>query len=93
MLTGHYNLRGSAMLLMAANFLQRDANKVIETGDQLILTISECVEMIATAKRADPINLTLILWYTDRHYSAYVHCTLPGPHDSGVLADDGLAEG
>ncbi|TDH67013.1 hypothetical protein CCR75_000057 [Bremia lactucae] len=113
----HYNWGGSAMLLTAANFLQRDyvigqpsdiphpwncclyrpssmskAKKVIETGEQLILTVSECVEMIATAERADPINFPLTLRYIDRHYSAYIHCTLPGPHDSGVLADDGSSE-
>ncbi|TDH67160.1 uncharacterized protein CCR75_009301 [Bremia lactucae] len=68
------------------------ANNVIETGEQLILTVSACVEMIATAKRADPINFPLILRYTDRHCLFYVHCTLPGPHDSGVSADDGSGE-
>ena len=68
------------------------ANRVIETGEQLILTVSECVERIATAKRANPSHFPLILRYTDRHYSAYVHCTLPGPSDSGVSGDDGSGE-
>ena len=56
------------------------------------MTVSECVERIATCKRANTPHFPLILRYTNRHYSAYVHCTLPGPSDSVVSVDDGSSE-
>ena len=66
-------------------------NKVIETGKQFILTVSECVELIATAKRGELLQFPLIL-YKDRHYLAYVHCTVLVPGDTIASTADSSGE-
>ena len=68
------------------------ANQVIETGDQILLTVSDCVELIASAKIEDPLHFPLILRFTDRQYSAYVHCTRTIPGYTGVSAGDSSGE-
>ena len=65
-----------------------ETNKVIETVKQLILTVSECLELIATAKQGDQLQFPFTLRYTDRHYSAYVHCTVPVPGGAMVSTAD-----
>ena len=66
-------------------------NKVIETGKQFILTVSECVELIATAKRGELLQFPLIL-YKDRHYLAYLHCTVLVPGDTMASTADSSGE-
>ena len=65
---------------------------MIETGDQLLLTVSDCVERIESAKIEDPLHFPLILWFTDCQYSAYVHCTRTIPADTEVSAGDSSSE-
>ena len=49
--------------------------QVIKTDEKIILTVSDCVDLMLTAKKGEPLHFYIILWYTDRQYSAYVHCT------------------
>ena len=48
-------------------------NKIIETGEQLILTVAECGSLIAQDKQNEDDQWPIVLHYADRHYSAFIH--------------------
>uniref|UniRef100_A0AAV1TEJ9 Uncharacterized protein n=1 Tax=Peronospora matthiolae TaxID=2874970 RepID=A0AAV1TEJ9_9STRA len=49
------------------------ARRVIETGEQIILTVQECVEKIRAVNGDRSSPPPLIHKYEDGHYSAFVH--------------------
>ena len=49
------------------------AKQIIETGEQLILSVEECRRLIAQDKQNEDGQWPIVLHYTNRHYSAFIH--------------------
>lgn len=47
-------------------------NRVIETGQQIILTVQECIGRLREEKKQDHVG-PIVLRFWGRHYSAFVH--------------------
>ena len=66
------------------------AKQIIETGEQLILSVAEFRRLIAQDKQNEDGQWPIVLHYANRHYSAFIHrrkACQANPSDSSTYPD------